>query len=147
MLYVSDIKGKKVYITNSDSNETNTYDTDSLVNIFKRNHVAVGGLSYTPKKGLPKLEITTPLLICLDSITVGSPCRLKLKDSKDYIQCIKIKPQGKKVYKFFDGKGKDGFFTITRESFIKYKDKYCIDIMTVDYNTVAQLKKILKQIN
>ena len=117
---------------------------ECLCSIFKRNNVAVGGLTFTPKKGLPKLEITTPLLICLDSITVGSPCRLKLKDSTEYVQCIKMKPQRNK-YKFFDGKGKDGFFIITRESFIKYKDCYGIDIMTVDYNTVAQLKKMLKK--
>ena len=146
MLYISDIIGKKVFITNSDTNEVKKYDIDSLVNIFKQNHIAVGGLTYTPKKGLPRVEITTPLLICLDSLTVGSPCRLRLKKNAEYIQCIKMKSQGKKVYSFFDGNGKTGFFNITREHFIRYKDSFSIDIMTVDINTVTKLKKMLKNI-
>lgn len=143
MLYVSDKVGKNIFITNTDTNEVSKYNVEEISDKFKKNHIAVGGLSYTPKQGRPRITVTTPLLLCLDSLGVGSPCRLRIKKNEPYQQCLKLKTQSN-IYKFFNGQGSKGYILISREQFIKHKDDFAIDIMSVDTTRVKYLRGLIK---
>ncbi len=150
MLYVSHkINDNAVEITDT---TTNKVIREPINTLYRKYHdKVIEGVTYSPKRKHPHIEVTTPALLMLDRLPVGQTILVKRlpfdgenRTPLGFEHCLKI-GQNKEGYKFYTGGGRLGFMVLTKRTLIGYKDHFVFDVTHVDDNVANLLKQEYKE--
>lgn len=143
MLYVSNkIDMNTIEITDTSTNQVVREPIKTLY--VKYHNKVVEGLTYSPKRKQPRIEVTTPILLMLKRIPVGQVILFKRNEEIGYEHCLLVR-RTKSAYLLYGGGGKIGFLTLTRSMLVNNKDSFHIDVTHVDNNVASLLKKDYKE--
>ena len=143
MLYVSNIIDKDT-IEITDTNTKQVFCEPIKTLYAKYHNKVVEGLTYSPKRKQPKVDVITPLWLMLKRIPVGQVILFKRSEEIGYEHCLVVRHTDN-LYVLYSGGGKIGFMTITKKMLVEKKDFFFLDITHVDSNVANLLKKDYKE--